>query len=152
MKAVLSEATVQVMAARRAKPKGRVDYPCEGVCGGMLRPWRRTATEFPGTKMEYSERRCIGCWIQLMRSLEPENPAYALTPCTSPDCTNITRPKKEPLAGVPGTVTRVDGGQCATCSSPSKSKPSTEHTVRGLEQFMSTMRANANKVRNRGWN
>lgn len=151
MSTVLSEATEQVMAERRGRLKNRPAYLCHGICGATLRPWRRTAKDFPGTRMEYSENRCIGCWHLLKREQEPENPQYALLPCTTKGCENITRPEREPLSNAPHTVRRVKGGTCAVCAGPTGSKASTEHVQRGLDTFLVRMRENAAKVRARGW-
>jgi hypothetical protein len=151
MTVMLSEATEQVMAERRAKTKDRPAYRCEGVCGGTLRPWRRTVAQFPGTTMEYSERRCIGCWYLWKRETEPENPDYALIPCTTEGCGNITRPERAPLATAPGTLRRIGGGACAVCCGPKGSKKSTEHTTAGLDRFLARMRSNAAAVKARGW-
>lgn len=152
MTVMLSEATGQVMAERRGRMKDRPAYTCHGGCGETLRPWRRSVAQFPGTKMEYSANRCIGCWHVWMRQEEPDNPDHALTPCTTEECENITRPIREPLASAPGTLRRgKDHGRCAECTGPVAAKKSTEHTIAGLERFMSTMRSNAASVRRRGW-
>lgn len=146
---MLSEATEQVMAERRARPKNRPAYRCEGICGRMLRPWRRPVSQFPGTAMEYSANRCVGCWHLWMREQEPENPKYALTVCTASGCETITRPEREPLANAPHTIRRAKDGRCLPCVGAVGK--STAHTVAGLERFMSTMRSNAAAVRRRGW-
>lgn len=150
MTALLSEATEQVMAERRAKPKDRQPYQCVGECGAELRPWRRTTREFPGTEMEYSASRCVSCWYVMMREQEPENPEYALTPCTS--CSDMTRPTREKLRSAPGTIRRAPNGtQCVTCANSTVSKVSDEQTLKSLDTFFAVMRSNANKVRARGW-
>lgn len=149
MTGALSEMTEQVMAERRGRTKERPAYPCEGVCGMMLRPWRRSLAQFPGTKMEYSEHRCLGCWYLLMREREPENPDYALLPCT--DCGHMTRPERAPLFTAPDTRRRKDG-KCFECAPGGITKVSLDHTQRGLDNFLSVMRSNAAAVRRRGWN
>lgn len=147
---MLSEGTEQVMAERRGRIKDRPAYDCHGVCGRTLRPWRRSVAQFPNTTMEYSANRCIGCWHLWMREQNPEDPAFALSPC--PGCGTITRPDREPLSTAPGTLRRTKTGQCTDCTGPSGSKASTEHIARGLENFLATMRANAKAVKARGWN
>lgn len=148
---MLSEATEVVMAERRGRDKNRPAYKCEGICGRMLRPWRRSVAQFPGTAMEYSANRCVGCWHLWMREQEPENPLYALTPCTA-GCGTITRPEREPLANAPHTLRRPkNDGRCWTCAGPGHSEKTLEHTKAGLDRFLSTMRANAAGVKARGW-
>ena len=152
MTVMLSEATEVMMAERRGRSKNRPAYNCHGVCGRVLRPWRRSVKEFPGTAMEYSANRCTGCWYLWMREQEPENPQYALSPCTTDGCTNITRPVREPLSTAPGTLRRgKNDGRCAECASPVGSQKSLEHTVRGLDTFLARMRSNAASVKARGW-
>lgn len=150
MTVMLAEGTEQVMAERRGRKKNRLSYPCEGVCGRMLRPWRRTLAEFPGTAMEYSLNRCAGCWHVRMRELEPDNPQYALSPCTTPGCGNITRPLRESLRSAPGTLTRgKDDGRCSKCTSPAAAQKSVEHTAAGLERFLARMRSDAARLKAR---
>lgn len=148
MSAVLSEMTEQVMAERRGRHKNRPAYKCEGDCGDTLRPWRGTVKQFPGTKMEYSASRCIGCWYAMMRQQEPENPEYAILPCAG--CGHPTRPERAPLVTAPGTRRRKDG-KCFECGPGAVSKASLDHTIKGLDHFMSVMRSNAEAVRRRGW-
>lgn len=150
MTVLLSEATEVMMAERRGRMKNRPAYDCHGTCGNVLRPWRRTAAQFPGTRMEYSANRCIGCWHAWMREQEPENPLYALTPCTA-GCGTTTRPIREPLTSAPGTLPRNASGACAPCVGYHGTEKSTEHIARGLENFLSVMRSNAAAVRRRGW-
>lgn len=151
MTVMLSEGTEQVMAERRGRKKERTAYPCQGVCGRMLRPWRRSLAEFPDTAMEYSLNRCVGCWHLRMRELEPDNPQHALLPCTTPGCENITRPPREPLRSAPGTLSRAkDDSRCSKCTSPVASRKSVEHTAAGLEKFLSRMRSDAARLRARG--
>lgn len=152
MTVMLSEATEQVMAERRGRGKDRTSYPCHGVCGRELRPWRRTLGEFPGTAMEYSEKRCVGCWHAFMREQEPDNPDHALRPCIVAGCANITRPEREKLTTAPGTLRRTkDDPRCSACASPVASQKSVEHTAAGLERFLTRMRSDAANVRARRW-
>ena len=67
--------------ATQVRGRKREPYLCHGVCGETLRPWRRSAKEFPNTRMEYSEHRCIGCWFLLMRATNPGDPKFAHAPC-----------------------------------------------------------------------
>jgi hypothetical protein len=149
MSALLTGGTEAVMAERRGRSKDRPAYTCHGICGQTLRPWRRTAAQFPNTRMEYSANRCIGCWFLWMREQEPDNEAYALLPCSTEGCGNITRPERAPLETAPGTLRRIHGTACATCTGPNRAKKSTEHIEAGLEKFLARMRSDAAKVKSR---
>lgn len=147
MSDLLSEGTLAVMEERRAKVKERGPVPCRGTCGKMIRPWRRSLTQFPGTVMEYSEFRCRGCWYVMMAEKHPADPAYANMPCTS--CGAPSRPHRCPGEYMPGTRRRVDKGTiCTDCDNKPPSAESTEEHRANLTRFLSRIRGTSNRYRN----
>lgn len=135
------------MEERRAKVKDRQPFPCHGECGRMLRPWRRTVTQFPNTTMEYSELRCRGCWYVLMAERNPGDPVYAVMPCTG--CGRPTRPTRCPAAIMPGTLRRVDNKSiCEPCDRPSPGEESIIEARANLDRFMNRIRGTSRKLHN----
>lgn len=147
MSALLSEGTLAVMEERRAKPKDRGPYTCHGGCGRSLRPHRRTVAQFPGTMMEYSEFRCRGCWYAMMSELHPEDPAFAVMPCSK--CGELTRPYRCPGDALPGTRRRADKSTiCTDCASPPPAEVPDEELRANLDRFLNRIRGTSKKARN----
>lgn len=125
-----------VEPSRQKNMVGPKIYPCEGVCGRMLRPANTPKSEHPDTVPVTKNRMCWSCNHIGKTASKPEHifpgPDHVYAPGTSKCagvCGRLLRSSRMKAADHPGTLPRIKAGMCGRCYAESQNQPAPTATA-----------------------
>lgn len=153
------QCTNPVEPSRRRNMLAPAIFPCEGVCGRMLRPANTPKSEHPDTVPVTKNRMCWSCNHKNNKT-EPmyiyPGPDHVYETGTSKCvgvCGRLVRSTHYRADQRPGTVPRVKEGMCRSCSTNAGQEPGTPalEAATGLGALIAAREKREAEKRAREW-